>query len=406
VIDARTTDKAAIEIIGSKNIQIENLEIVGHATSTPAIGIWTGRSSVSIDVARFNFRNVDFTGSFTLACWLVTGAESHHWENCSTYITNAGCDAGILFDYRNALSGITPDNATLNLTYDTAICWINNSFITCANTATAFMPIYVYAGAAPTIRDTYLVAYGAPIIYARGGCTGLMLDNVAVEGTPTYLLHITSDATYNVSSKVSDFKLENISLPSSICSSGYSVYAEDTTVVRNSNISECGLIDDLRLYDVEGCDFSRWGHYLSGGDFITTLTIANGSSNTRIYKNIDDIVVFGGSVSYNTTVFDDGIAAVSTGTRFYIAPKVLTVTETWDPGSLADGAAATTYIQVIGVTAAAYVALASFPSIVTTGWDISAYPTDGYVVVTITNRTGDTVDLASGTLRVVAMKVV
>lgn len=81
--------------------------------------------------------------------------------------------------------------------------------------------------------------------------------------------------------------------------------------------------------------------------------------------------------------------------------KVLSATAVYDPASLADGAVATTTVAVTGATVADSVARASLSTITAVGWIVSAMVTAAdTVAVTIMNKTGGVVDLASGTLRV------
>jgi hypothetical protein len=78
---------------------------------------------------------------------------------------------------------------------------------------------------------------------------------------------------------------------------------------------------------------------------------------------------------------------------------------TWDPANCPDGS-----IQVVGVTvtgaAVGMQALASFTSITGAGWILTADITSANnASVTLMNKTGGAVDLASGTLRVIAFNV-
>jgi len=77
---------------------------------------------------------------------------------------------------------------------------------------------------------------------------------------------------------------------------------------------------------------------------------------------------------------------------------------TWNPGSLITGSSTTTSVTVEGAVVGDP-ALAGFSSIVVTGWVITATVIAiDTVEVRITNNTGGTVDLASGTLTVVVVK--
>jgi len=80
--------------------------------------------------------------------------------------------------------------------------------------------------------------------------------------------------------------------------------------------------------------------------------------------------------------------------------RTLAASATWDPGSLAAGASATRTVAVQTAVPGGVVA-ASFTSLTAGGWQLSGQVTAAdTVTVTLTNQTGGTVDLPSGTLRV------
>jgi hypothetical protein len=85
--------------------------------------------------------------------------------------------------------------------------------------------------------------------------------------------------------------------------------------------------------------------------------------------------------------------------------KFLTTTTTWNPGNLVNGASeAKITISFPGV-AVGDVIIASLSTITSSFWDIQAVAVGADVAdVRITNNTGGTVDLASGTLRLVCIK--
>jgi hypothetical protein len=85
-------------------------------------------------------------------------------------------------------------------------------------------------------------------------------------------------------------------------------------------------------------------------------------------------------------------------------PDALLGSATWDPASVADGAIASTTVTVTGAVAGD-VALASHPGITVAGAILHAQVTAAdTVTVTLLNKTGGALDLASGTLRVRVMK--
>lgn len=108
------------------------------------------------------------------------------------------------------------------------------------------------------------------------------------------------------------------------------------------------------------------------------------------------------SVALQGTVTSSGSVAIGGGS--FIA-KTITTTTTWDPASLADGASETkSSITMTGV-AVGDVVTAALTTIIASTWRVQACVTaTDTVAVTITNNTGGTVDLASGTLRINCIK--
>ena len=95
---------------------------------------------------------------------------------------------------------------------------------------------------------------------------------------------------------------------------------------------------------------------------------------------------------------------VTGGAGMVLTQGYLQGSAAWNPGSLANGASAAT---LVGVTGAALgdIALASFTSITSGNWHISAIVnTTNQVTVSIENVTGGTVDLPNGTVNVRVLK--
>lgn len=80
--------------------------------------------------------------------------------------------------------------------------------------------------------------------------------------------------------------------------------------------------------------------------------------------------------------------------------RYLTVSATWDPASISDGATAATTVTLSGATLGDF-AVASFSNAVPAGAILAASVTAAdTVTVTLFNKTGSALDLASGTLKV------
>jgi len=103
------------------------------------------------------------------------------------------------------------------------------------------------------------------------------------------------------------------------------------------------------------------------------------------------------------TVRGDG--AVKLGSSDYVV-SVKTQSATWNPGSLLDGAATDTTIATFaGLDPAKDVCVVNFSTLTYAGWFLFAHILDSVTVhVSLMNKTGGTVDLPSGTLRVTVIK--
>lgn len=75
--------------------------------------------------------------------------------------------------------------------------------------------------------------------------------------------------------------------------------------------------------------------------------------------------------------------------------------KTWNPGSISNGSAESTVVTVTGATVGMICETPGFSAITGTDWELSAWVSAANTVtVLLRNRTGGTVDLGSGTLRV------
>ena len=97
------------------------------------------------------------------------------------------------------------------------------------------------------------------------------------------------------------------------------------------------------------------------------------------------------------------IGCLSGGTAI---AKLLTGTATWDPGSIADGAMTSTTVTVTGAALGDLVLSCSDTVAVPAGATLTGQVTaSNTVTVTLFNKTGGNLDLASGTIRVVVAQL-
>jgi hypothetical protein len=421
ILECHNTGKAAVECIGSKQIKIENIRIVGHATDTPTVGIWTARSTgvTGNDTSQVWFERVAVDGAFTVAAWYNNGCESVQLFGCHAYIINAACKAGVMHDWENTAgtgdtaNALTPEHATLRIESAQVLGLISHSFLTCDPAAVAFSPVRIInETGAVQLRSTYVTAYGAPIYYMLGGGV-LEVYNDYIEGTPTYIVHgdYRSGKTNNFT-----FLLSGCNETSAAASSGSALWFDDLTTVLNSLIERSSFANNLRFYNIYESRIEHWNNYSDSVN--PALVITNESvnclfeiGNADTYTNAgpkNTTVVYNSDVYGGYTLFPGlavNINAIPGATAQAIVTRILIGSKSWSPGEIADDAQASTTLTISGVTAAdEWFCVAHFAGITSGAWEISAYALDGGAAVVITNRTGGSVT-PTGTLHVTAWKI-
>jgi hypothetical protein len=135
---------------------------------------------------------------------------------------------------------------------------------------------------------------------------------------------------------------------------------------------------------------------LRDGVRFENLKASAGSDDIRDL-DVDVAVSGSGDSDWNTSAA--GLSDVR------IKPKVMTATATWNPGSVADGASVTTTVAVPGAAIGDVALAPGFSSISGINWDVIArVSATNQVTVKVTNRSGSTQVLGSGTLRVEVRK--
>jgi len=408
----KCVDQAMIEIVGSSNIVVQNLQLWGDTTDTPAVGTWTARSNTTHGVNSNNitFRNVEYYGYFTKACHYCVSSESNHLYECWTYPYGDATMEGIVYISTENDFGITPAGGTLD-----SHGYGNNDMQIVGSGLTGWgvTAIKIMAGCGVTARDTYLYSDGVDAaVEMVGGCY-FIADAIGCEGAPLSTIKITYDAA---GSNINWLILDDSSMGSP---TQYTIYAEDGSILRDSKISSTGpgvsggACMPVHLHIAQNCDFTGLSEYRSGV-FDIEYSGATGSSVQNIYRlGLNDTITLNGAGQLGDIIEDmvDSlnsklqVPALTIGSGSSII-GFHTATATWDVGSLANGESAETLVNITGVTNdGAWVCFASLTSFTAAAWVITAYPSLGRVKVILTNHTGGTVDLDSGTLRVVAMKI-
>lgn len=139
-----------------------------------------------------------------------------------------------------------------------------------------------------------------------------------------------------------------------------------------------------------------------GGTFTPGLAATTVAATMRIYAFTGSTAVttYGLLVDANAR-FDTGIQVGATGTMF---PSIVRGTDTWDPASVANGAATGVALTVTGATTTS-TCFAALSTLGTNHVAITGHPSAADTVrVVITNNSGGAVDAASGTVSAVCFQ--
>jgi hypothetical protein len=137
------------------------------------------------------------------------------------------------------------------------------------------------------------------------------------------------------------------------------------------------------------------GRVTSAQAYGVVLDNAKGTPGTNDIRDLDLNVVSTGAVTADYLLSAPGLSDVR------VRPKVMTASATWDPPSLGDGASAQATIAVPGAVVGDVVAGVAHNGLSGIFWDFVGRVTAAdTVTVNLTNRTGSTVNLGAGTLRV------
>jgi hypothetical protein len=149
------------------------------------------------------------------------------------------------------------------------------------------------------------------------------------------------------------------------------------------------------LMGTKGAKYADASHTFTIGDYA--------GSGPIVQISVDADLI---TVSFSDCNFSGRIKVGVGGSTASIS-KTLSATSVWDPPSIVNGASSTQSGLVLNGVAVGDVVTAAHTSIVSPDWAIQACVTSANTVsVKITNNTGGTVDLASGTLRINCIKFV
>lgn len=419
VLDCHNTGGAAIEIIGSKQIRLADIKIEGDASNTPAVGVWCGRG-VSADTSQVVLERVYLYGAYSLACVYVTGCESVQMRQCSLFPNNAGCDYGVLYDWQNT-AGLSSEHTTLSTLYTTAFSSIENSFLTCDAACTAYSPVGVIYDIGPVISHCYLAAYGAPVIYLKGGSPEycVKIHDCGVEQTPTRLIQGDAwDGDGGTYYKSVNFRVQVDGFGGGSCSEDEAILFGDGTVLTDSRIVNCSLAKDFQADDMQRCVIGNLSWYGTAIDIVVTgycigcrwdlgyddtITMSGNTWDNVINRALGSssagymLINHGLQIGQRAKPGDAGLGTIR---------NVLRAATTWAPGAVADGATVGVSVTLSGVAQdGEWMCMASYAGLGSARWHLTAHALSGAVYVTATNRSGGELT-PTGALAVTAWRVV
>jgi hypothetical protein len=219
-----------LEIIGSGEGVIQNLEFVGDITTKPACAVWISRSGITHGTlsSNINFYNCSFNGYYTKCGVYSLDSEDNHFYNCKWYLKGGGA-TGCATIARTNIYSLVPEHTTL---LDAGYGAYNVSFENCHLFAEGGDPCrsVVAFESGFTAKQTYFYTAGVPAIEVTtyGNCTIAIYDCL-IEGNITKSIQVNKGT-------LGDFQLKIINFTWGTPTSGYLIYANDDTAVSDSFI--------------------------------------------------------------------------------------------------------------------------------------------------------------------------
>jgi hypothetical protein len=420
--DATATNRVLFDCIGSARLTFKNFTVTGDSTNVPAVAFSLGRSTTAVtgtDSGQITFERIAIKGFWSKAGIYNTGAElvklSQVWITVSGPDT-AGTKFGVLISDANDLS-IGSEYATHSIYYSPTCPWIENCSVGGGGgwSTGTFIPFSLRHANSGAMRDSYAYTYASmPCVRFHGTTTGFVIDNLLCEGSPDKSIWF---AEYSGAESIIDVSLRNVQF------GGYAnhgIYSDAAISLYFLTVENCTGFKTATstskikfLGTVQSSNIDKWWTFVNGtmefADLyysrlrtkLQTLTITAGSGN-EIFSDQS------GNDTYRHLTSNLRVGAIgTTGLAQLSSILVASSASPWAPGTLADGAAASTSIGLNDCDdngqwfcQAAYPALGQVAANVL----LSAWPGNGVVVVSLLNKTGGNIT-PSGTLYVTAMKI-
>lgn len=412
--DATAANRVLFDCLGSGWLTFKNFQVSGDTTDIPAVCISLGRSDTSENAGTNVIERVYITGYWSLAAIYNVSAELTTYRNIWVEVygpDTATTKYGVYVSGVNDLS--VGSHVTRSATSSAASQWFTNFFIGTADlTNSLFVPIYLHATGAVAIRDGYVFTYDSqPAVKFCGSVDGVVIDNLLVEGNPDKSIYFSA---YSGAGTVNAVSIINSALGAY---ANYGIYSDAGVSVLRLNVRNCGGYKTATTTSaikfagpVENADIDTWWSYSEGtfeaADFLL--------SRLHVRQHTVTITSPSGSTIFSDATGADHYYHLNTGLRVGTVGAtnlaeindIRTASDTWNPGELVDGASEAKSVTVNGVTAAGeWFCMAHLTTMTDGAWQLSAFALDGYVKVVLTNHTGGTLNLSSGTVYVTAWKI-
>lgn len=250
VLRCNTPGRACIEILGSDNILLQNLNITGVDM---AVGVMTGRTSASLNSSRITFRDLYVYGNYDYAAFYVISSETNRWDNVHANAQSAAQSVITIANYNEY-------NVPASLPLAEGVGGYSASISNSGLTGQSIAPLRIF-GSAVTVEQSYIYTPGGTASIEVIGGGGVTLRAVGFEGSPFASLRLTYRAgEQNYFVLRTDAPLGN--------PAQYAIWADNGTLVRDSVISDTGAMP-VRFWDLVFSDLTRWGNFDSRAKTMT-----------------------------------------------------------------------------------------------------------------------------------------
>jgi len=251
ILQCNTPDRACIEILGSDNIILQNLNITGVDM---AVGIMTSRTLAYMNSSRIEFRDLYVYGFWDYAAFYNVSSESNTLYNVHANAQNPLAESVVTIAPVNEYGIVT------SIPIQDGIGAYSPIIERSGLTGKSRVPLRIFGWYA-TVRDAYLYTPDGRAAIELIGGGSLRLENSGFEGAPLVSIRLTKRDGYQ--------NYFTLNIDSGLGSpSQYAIWADDGTVVKESAIGAVGE-KPIRLWDMVYVDMSRFGAFDSRQAVVT-----------------------------------------------------------------------------------------------------------------------------------------